>query len=341
MGMDSINGKSEGGDQQVSLGNTRVVTACAPASVGNVAVGFDVLGHAIQGPQDSVTVERIDEPTISVDHVQGCVDSLPANALSNTAAAAAKAMMEGLDLNCGFSISIDKGIPVSAGMGGSAASAVATVVAINQMLKIPMAVEKLFPFAMQGEFVASGGMHGDNVAASLLGGLVAAVPSENPRPVSINVPNVLRCIVVHPDIAIQTADSRAALPKTLALSTAVDQQANLAGFLAGCQNRDLELIADSLQDIMIEPRRAKQIPGFNQVKAAAMECGAIGCSISGAGPSVFAWFVSEQAAKQAGAAMVEAFASQGLNATAYNSPVNCSGARVVEKPRKKASQQSA
>jgi homoserine kinase len=313
-----------------TLGNNKVITVQAPASVGNVAVGFDILGHALQGMADTVMVERSENPGVRVVEVSGVIKRLPTSALKNTAAAAVAAMVEDLELEeAGFDIRLNKGIPLSSGMGGSAASAVGAVVAVNNMLKIPMPQQDLYGYALAGEAVASGSAHGDNVAACLLGGLTLASVAAAPGPVQLKVPNRLRCAVVHPHVQIETRDARQMLPKSVAMDTVVAQSANLAGLIAACYERDMERIAYALKDLMVEPSRAKLIPGFKQVKQAALEAGALGCSISGAGPSMFAWFVSDSAAAEGAESMVIAFKAAGLESDVLISPVAAPGARVI------------
>ncbi len=318
--------------KSLALGNTRQVSVFAPASVGNVGVGFDVLGHALQGVGDTVTVERSDEPGVRVASITGIVTALPSDPAKNTAAAAVMAMVEGLGLEAGCDIHIHKGIPLGSGLGGSAASAAAAVFAINQMLKIPVQLIDLYPYALQGEMAASGSEHGDNVAASLLGGLTLVGAAGYRRPVQIPVPNRLRCVVVHPAIEIETRDSREALPKTFKRQTVVDQMANLSAFIAGCFQRDIDLIGASLKDLLVERGRAKTIPGFAKAKKAALEAGALGCSISGSGPSVFAWFQSESAAATGGEAMARVFADEGFETQTISSPVGSPGARALTLP---------
>ncbi len=312
-----------------ALGNTKKVTAEAPASVGNVAVGFDVLGHAIAGLVDTVTVERVATPGVRVVAITGTKEKLPFDAEKNTAAAAVQTMVDALELEGGFEISIDKGIPLSAGLGGSAASAVAAVVAVNQMLKIPLKIPELYPFAVAGEAAASGGLHGDNVGASLVGGLVVIGPEHAPTVTGLRVPGQLRCVLVHPHLKLETKMARAKLPKSHSRELVTRQMGNLASFLAGCATKDIALIGNSLRDVLIEPKRAGLIPGFRAAQAAAMEAGALGCSISGAGPTIFAWCATETAAKEAGAAIAESFAAEGLKSDVFSSPINCQGARVV------------
>ena len=312
------------------LGNNKIVTVLAPASVGNVAVGFDILGHALQGMADTVIVERSDQPGVRVVEVTGLLKSLPTSARRNTAAAAILAMVQDLGLEgAGFDIRLDKGIPLSAGMGGSAASAVGAVVAVNNMLKIPLPQAALYPYALAGEAVASGSFHGDNVAASLLGGLTLASVGVEPGPVQLKVPNRLRCAVVRPHVLVETRGAREILPKTIAMDTVVAQTANLAGLICACYERDIDRIGYALKDLMIEPHRAKLIPGFSSVKQAALDAGALGCSISGAGPSMFAWFVSDSGAAEGAESMVSAFNNAGVEADVLISPVAAPGARVV------------
>ncbi|MFK7955334.1 MAG: homoserine kinase [Lysobacterales bacterium] len=313
----------------VSLGNIREACAFAPASVGNVAVGFDVLGHALQGVGDTVTVRQTEQPGIHLSGVTGVLESLPTNVEENTALKAVHAMVDSLSLDSGFEVDVDKGIPLGSGLGGSAASAAAAVVAVNKMLKIPLPINQLYPYALAGERAASGSEHGDNVAASLLGGLAIVGPYGQRYPMSIPAPSRLRCIVVHPQIQIETRDARATLKKGFSRELVVAQSANLAAFIAGCFEKNMDVISCSLKDLLVEPQRAESIPGFKAVKSAALEAGAVGCSISGSGPSVFAWFQAESAATVGGESMAAAFAEAGLATTVYSSPVNCPGARLV------------
>ena len=219
-------------------GQHRVVreraTVFAPASVGNVAVGFDVMGHALQCAGDTVTVERCDAVEIRVEEVTGRVTDLPTAQGENTASAAAAVMATTLGLGGGFRVRLHKGIPLSSGMGGSAASAVGAVVALNRMLDNLLPPEELYPFALLGEKVASGSMHGDNVAPCLVGGLIVIAPAGSGTFVQVPAPRNLRCVLVHPDMRIDTRASRAALPAEVPLATAVAQSANLAAVICGC-----------------------------------------------------------------------------------------------------------
>jgi len=303
------------------------VTAFAPASVGNVAVGFDLLGHAIDGPGDQVTVRRAAPGSgMSIRAIRGADAALPDKPTENTAGRALLALCVALDLPDDFEIEIDKGIPLASGLGGSAASAVAAVVAANRLLSLDWPPERLYPYALAGEAVASGAAHGDNVGPQLLGGLVLATPD---RLLPIPVPGNLYAVAVHPDHRVNTRDARRCLETPFDLGVIVRQSSNLALVLEGCHRGDFELIRAGLNDVMVEPRRAALIPGFLAVKHAALQADALGASISGAGPTVFAWFDSLAGATAAGADMVEAFASAGKTARAHVTPVAARGARVI------------
>lgn len=302
-----------------------VATAFAPAGVGNVAVGFDLIGQAIAGVGDRVTVRVTEQPGVRILDISGTVTDLPKVAEANTAGAAAIHFSTELGLDVGLELSLHKGIPLGSGMGGSAASAVAAVVAINGLLERPLPRHALYESAMAGEFVASQAEHGDNVVACLMGGIALVGPD---GPISIPSPHGVYCTLVHPDLVIRTEDARACLPATIPLEQVITQQGHLARFIVGCERGDLELIRTSLIDDLIEPLRAHLIPGFSAVKKAAMDGGALGCSISGAGPSVFAWFVGEKAARTAGERMQDAFADAGLRSQVYVSELDAPGARV-------------
>ncbi len=304
----------------------RMASAFAPASVGNVGVGFDLLGHALEGIGDRVTVRRIDEPLVRVAAIRGVVTELPFEAADNTAARALISLRESQLLDFGFEIEIDKGIPLGSGLGGSAASASAALVAANALLDPPLPVTALYAHAMEGERAASGSLHGDNVGPQLLGGLVLAT---HDRMVPIPVPTGLTAVVVHPHFVLETRKAREALRGVYALNEFVAQSEGLALVLAGCFRGDFELIALGLRDVLIEPRRAALIPGFAAVKAAALAAGALGSSISGAGPSVFAWFIRREDAVIAGEAMRAAFAEAGLESDVIVSAVANAGAHVL------------
>jgi homoserine kinase len=283
----------------------REVVAFAPASVGNAAVGFDVLGHAISGAGDRVRARRIESPEVRIAAITGLVTNLPFDPERNTAARAVAAWRAATGVDFGVELEIEKGIALGSGMGGSAASAVAALVAANALRDQPEALEALYPHALIGEAAASGGSHGDNVGPQLIGGLVLAT---HDRLVPIPVPTGLTAALVHPPLVLETRRARAALSEPYPIAEIVRQTERLALVLAGCFKGDLELIAAGLEDVLVEPRRAGLIPGFAAVKAAALANGALGASISGAGPSVFAWCRDAEAAGRIADAMRGAFA---------------------------------
>jgi homoserine kinase len=307
----------------------RSARAFAPASVGNIGVGFDLLGHSIDGPRDVATVRRIEAADVRIAAIRGDapgVERLPLEAERNTAGHALIALREALSLPFGFEIELEKGIPLGSGLGGSAASCVAALIAANALLDAPLSREDLYPFALQGESVASGSLHGDNVAPMLLGGVALAT---HERMIALQVPEQWHAVVVHPDQELETRRAREALAAPYTLSQFVEQSAHLGLFLTGLQRGDLALIREGLRDVLVEPRRAPLIPGFAEVKAAALAHDALGASISGAGPSVFAWFATRAQAERAAPAMREGFRAVGVDGRAYVSPVAGPRAEVL------------
>ena len=263
--------------------------------MGNVAIGFDILGMAVDALGDRVTVSRSSQPGVRITAISGVPEELPLEAERNTAGSALMAMQQTLNPGFGFEMQIQKGIPLGSGLGGSAASAVGAVVAANALLPQPCSKLELLKFAMQGEKVASGSLHVDNIAPCLFGGLVLTVGIDHPRVKQIPVPAGIKSVIVHPHMFLSTKQARAILKRTVELSDFVWQTANLAGFISGCYTNDLDMIRASFQDVVIEPQRQALIPGFNDVRQAAMDAGALGCSISGAGPTMFAWALADHA----------------------------------------------
>jgi homoserine kinase len=302
--------------------------ASAPASIGNVGVGFDILGQAFDAARDVVTAVRDDKPGVRLMQVSGLVSSLPDDPKSNTALAAAEAVLKAAGSPCGMRLSIAKGVPLAAGMGGSAASAVAGAAAANALLSEPYSVSELLPFALEGERVASDPPHWDNVMASLLGGLVLAASEEPALVQRLPAPKGVVAIVLHPAAAIETRMARSILKAEVPMRLAVEHSRRVAAFVAGCATNDLDLIRAGLNDLLVEPQRKHLLPCLPQVKAAALAAGALGCSFSGSGPSVFAWAV-EKDADAVEKAMSAAFKTAGLAAHAYRAPVASEGVKVV------------
>lgn len=308
----------------------REAVAQAPATVGNVAVGFDLLGLALEGPHDVVRVRRIEAPEVRLGDVRGCVTTLPSAPQENTATAGLVALREARGLSWGFEVSITKGIALGSGMGGSAASAAASVVAASALLEVPLSRDELVRFGLIGESVASGSQHADNLAPCLFGGLQLVLGhGAETRAVALPTPTGLCCVLVHPHARLDTRTARAVLQRPFELDRFTAQSAALAGFLVACQRDDHELLAASLHDVLVEPLRAPLVPGFEAVKAAALAHGALGCSISGAGPSVFAWCPVARAEAARDAMIAALREAAGLDADAYISTLDAPGASLV------------
>ena len=303
-------------------------SAFAPASVGNVAIGFDIMGFSVGALGDRATVRRTSAPGVRIAAIRGVVAKLPTDAEKNTAGRALQALCAARALDFGLELELDKGIPLASGLGGSAASAVAAVVAANAVMPEPFNQLELLKFAMQGEQVASGSLHVDNIAASLYGGLVLTVGIDRPRVKQIPVPAGIRAVVVHPHMFLSTRRARSILRGSVPLKDFVWQTAHLAGFISACYTDDLDLLRESFEDVVIEPQRAALIPGFAAVRQAAIAAGALGCSISGAGPTVFAWCL-EPHALAVRAAMVLEFSHHELQCDHWTTAVEPTGAHVL------------
>lgn len=303
------------------------VTAFAPGSIGNVGPGLDILGLAVAGAGDEVTVEHVPGDRITV-HDAGHPD-LPTDPARNTAALAAREVLRRAEAaGVGLALSVRKGLPLSGGQGGSAASAVAGAVAVNHLIGAPLDRAALLAACLEAE-AAVAGRHPDNVAPSLLGGIVLVRATDPPDVVSLPVPRDLRVVLVHPDQRLRTRDSRAVLPEDVPLATALHQAAQVAAMVAALAADDYALLGRALDDRIAEPARAPLLPGFAEAKAAALAAGALGASISGSGPTAFALARGEASARAAGAAMQTAYAGLGITATVRVAEVDRQGARVI------------
>lgn len=305
-----------------------LISAFAPATVANVAVGFDIMGFALDTIGDTVTLKKTNKPGIvEIKSIEG-IEGLPFDAHKNTATIGLLKMLKDFKLPFGFEVDIKKGIPLSSGMGGSAASSVAAVVAANAFLPSPLTKSDLLVYALEGEKAASGSIHADNVAPSLFGGFTL-IRSIDPIDVINIPPPKVYCVVVHPDIKVETKYARGVLKKTISLEQHIQQSSHLAAFVAGCFNQDLELIKRSCKDFIIEEQRAHLIPGFYEVKNAAIKANAIACSISGSGPSIFA-LAKEKDLETIKDAMVSALKAHGItNCDSWISPISHLGARII------------
>lgn len=306
--------------------------AFAPATVANVACGFDVLGFAIYGLGDRVTASFKDTPGVSIKSIIGDEGRLPLSVKENTAGLAVLSLLDELETppEHGIELSIEKQMPLGSGLGSSAASSVAAVVAVNALLGNPFSKKNLLPFAVAGEMAASGEAHADNAAASLLGGFILVKSHRPPDVIDLPTPEKLHCTIIHPDIEIQTKNSRKILKKDVSLEKAVKQWGNLGSLIAALYTNDYELIADSLHDEIIEPVRSLLIPGFDKMKQAALDAGALGCSISGSGPSLFALSSSREAAEIIGIKMGDVLKSEGLSFEIHISKMNTEGAQIIK-----------
>ncbi len=302
----------------------------APATVANVACGFDIFGLAVERPGDIVELEEKAEPGLVIKEITGDEGRLPKEVEKNTAGIAIKMFLEHLGMSDrGFSISLHKDMPLGSGLGSSAASAVAGVYAANEILGRPMAVKDLLPFAMEGERVACGSAHADNVAPSLLGGFVVIRSYEPLDIFPIKAPEDLWVVIIHPQVEVNTKDARLILEKEITLGNLIKQTGNVAGLVIGMMEGNYALIGRSLEDVIIEPARSILLPQFKEVKAAAKSAGALGVSISGSGPSMFALCKGKEIAEQVALAMQAEFSSVEIDSERFVSKINPFGPRIV------------
>ncbi|MDX1913470.1 MAG: homoserine kinase [Saprospiraceae bacterium] len=305
------------------------IKAFAPAAVGNIGIGFDIMGLAIERPGDEVIARKSDIPGVRITKITGAAGKLPYEPEQNTAGVAALRLLAHLGESArGIELEIHKKMPIGSGMGSSAASAAAAVLAVSELLRTGMSKRELLPFAAAGEQIASGSPQADNIAPSLLGGMVLVRDHVTLDVHRLHVPRGLYVALVHPKMELFTRDARAVLRPDVPMEKFVRQSANVAAFVIGLFNADLALVGRSLNDEIVEPQRAHLIPGFYAVKTAALEAGALGCSISGAGPSVFALCANSLIAENAGAAMQRAFAEHHLDSEIFLSPINQEGAVI-------------
>jgi len=302
----------------------------APATVANVGCAFDVLGFALESPGDELLLQENNLGKIRVLSIEGDGGVLSKETNQNTASVALTEFLNTIQSSQGFDIHLKKKMPLGSGLGSSAASAVAAVFAANHFLNSPIKTVELLPFAMEGERIACGSAHADNVAPSLLGGFVL-IPSYQPLLVrSLPVPKGLSAVVVHPTVEVKTKDAREVLRTKVSLKAAAAQWGRVGGLISGLHTADFPLISACLEDQIIEPARAVLIPGLYRVKQAALENGALGCSISGSGPSVFALCGPDSDPQKIASAMKKAFLDIEIQCTAYVSPINTTGPVVLD-----------
>jgi homoserine kinase len=303
------------------------VSVFAPASVANISCGFDVLGVCLDNVGDTIHVQETSKPGIEITKIIG--QDLPLEATKNVAGVAGLALLADYGRDKGFQIQIEKGIKPGSGIGSSSASAAGAVVGINHLLGNPYTREQLITFAMEGERVACGTAHADNVSPVLLGGF-NLVRSVNPLDVvTLNSPLELVVTIIHPEIEVKTADARAVLLDKLHLKQAVAQTANLGALVTGLFREDYDLIRRSLVDHIVEPVRSMLIPGFNELKNRANEAGALGTGISGSGPSVFALSKGMDTALKVGLAMQKVYDEISVPYDTHISPINAKGVKIL------------
>jgi homoserine kinase len=305
------------------------VTAFAPATVSNVACGFDVLGFALASPGDEVTA-RVVPVGVSIDGIAGDDGRLPRDASRNTAGVAAQALLTAVGERRGVALTIRKGLPLASGLGGSAASAAAAVVAVDALFELHAPIGTLVACALEGARLGAGSAHADNIAPALCGGFVLVRCPSPPDIIRLPVPAGLTAVVVHPDLEIETAKARALLGETVPLADAIRQWANLGALVDGLHRGDFGQMARSLEDTIAEPRRASLVPGLAAIKRAAVDAGALGCSLSGSGPSLFALCRCTEDAEEVASAMTAAVRAEiGGEPQTYVSSIAPQGARVI------------
>ena len=303
----------------------------APASVANLAVGYDILGLALEGPGDEIIVRFNEEHSgLKITKITGAGGKLPYEIEKNTAGVAAFELLKHLgETDRGIDMEIHKKMPFASGLGSSAASAAAAVMAINELFRRPLQKRELLPFAVLGEQAADGAYHADNVGPSLLGGIALIRGGRDLDFQRIPYPAGLHLAVVHPKISIETKHSRSILGEQVDLKDMITQTGNLAGFILGLFRTDLELVKRSLADIIIEPQRAALIPHFYEIKEACLEAGVLGFSISGAGPSCFALCSNNLIAESAVKIMQSVYDDNKIEAQTFLSKINPAGAVLL------------
>lgn len=298
----------------------------APATVANLACGFDTIGLALNKPGDEIIAKASSTPGLRIIKITGG-KNLPYDIDKNTAGVAAQKVLEAVgDPSIGIEFEIHKKMPFGSGLGSSAASAVAGAMAVNELLRRPFTKWELLPFAMAGEQIASGGYHADNVAPSLLGGITFIRNNASLDVHRVSVPPGLYVTVIYPKVEILTKEARSILKETVSFKDAIQQAGNLGGLIIGLQKGDFELIGRSLEDHIIEPQRAHLIPHFYQIKEAAKKEGALGCSISGSGPSIFAISNNSLIAESIGNKMEQIYDKAKIRSQLFISKINMEGA---------------
>jgi homoserine kinase len=307
--------------------NQKKIRVFAPATVANVACGFDIFGFALEKPGDELIVSLSDSPGVRINLITGDGGALSLDPHKNTAGVSVLQLLEHLNIRQGVEIELHKKMPLGSGLGSSAASAVGSLFAVNALLGHLLPSRGLLPFAVEAERAACGSAHADNAAPALLGGFVLIRGYEPLDVIEIPINLDLYCTILHPKMEIRTEMARKMLKQEITLHQHVVQTGNAAGLVAGLMLGDADIIHRCLQDVIIEPVRAALIPGFEEIKKAALKEGALGCSISGSGPSLFA--LSSTRSEKIGEKMAEACRKNGLECDYYLSKINTVGPRIL------------
>ncbi|NOX65025.1 MAG: homoserine kinase [Chlorobi bacterium] len=309
--------------------NSQSIKVFAPASVSNVGPGFDILGFALHEPGDEIILTKSDSDKLEITNITGDGGKLPYDIEKNTASVAIKSLMDKYEIRVGISVEINKKMGLGSGLGSSAASAVAAVVAVNELLELGLNKNQLLEHALAGEFVASKAIHADNVAPALFGGIVLIRGYHPIDVIQIPSPEELYCTIIYPDIEIKTSEARAILPDSVPLKDMISQTGNIASLIYGLATSDYKLISRSLNDAVIEPVRSKLISGYSEIKKAAIDAGALGSSISGSGPSLFALSNSEDVANKIAVDTKTVVDSLGIGSITYISKINEAGTKIL------------
>lgn len=299
----------------------------SPATVANVGCGFDVLGLCLDKVGDQMVIRKTQRKGIFITKIEGF--ELPYAVHENVAGVSALAMYNELNVDFGFEIEIYKQIKPGSGIGSSAASAAGSVFGMNYLLDNAFDKIDLIKFAMKGEAVASKSEHADNIAPAILGGFTLVKQNNPLEVIQLPTPKALHAVIVHPQIEIKTADSRAVLPKTVALSDAITQWSNVGSLVHALHTSDYNLIGKSLKDVVIEPHRSKLIPNFNSLRKISLESGALGCSISGSGPSLFSLCEGLENAKKVEANQRGFMTNTGIPFETHISKINTEGIKIL------------
>ncbi|WP_378174761.1 homoserine kinase [Aquimarina sp. SS2-1] len=300
----------------------------APATVANLSCGFDVLGCCLETVGDEMIISLRSEPGVRITKIEGA--DLPLETKQNVAGVAVEALLKEYQGRIGIDIEIYKKIKAGSGIGSSAASSAGAVWAVNHLLDHPFSSHKLVEFAMEGEKLASGNAHADNVAPALLGGFTLVRSYDPLDVIKLHTPQDLVMTVIHPQIEVKTSDARSVIKQNVTLKQAIRQWGNVGGLVSGLFTENYELIGRSLEDVIIEPMRSILIPEFKNVKKAAIEKGALGCGISGSGPSIFALSKGMDTAQLVAEAIREVYNKTGLDFDIHISKINSKGVKIID-----------